>query len=420
MSSVSNESMPAPAAVPKPTLVSVSDPADAASEKQGKGLKRLLIVAALFVVALAGFLVYQYLTAGEQDTDDAMVEADVVPISVRVSGQVLRLQVEENAHVNKGDVIAELDRLELASRVKQAEGELAAAQAQAESADAEQRVAEASARGGLSSARAQVATARAQVGSAAVQIEAARAERARAEVEASKAQADLARARTLLSTGAISQETLDNAVATADAANAALAAATAQLKNSEESLQIAHGRVAEAGGALDANAPLDAKIAVAHSAAELAHARVVSAQANLELARLMLSYTTITAPSSGTVSRITLREGQLVSAGQAVASLVPDTTYVVANFKETQVAHMKPGQKVDIEVDALPGEKLHGRVESIAGATGSRFSMLPADNASGNFVKVVQRVPVRIRWEESKVPEAVRAGMSVVALVHTD
>jgi membrane fusion protein (multidrug efflux system) len=415
MSSVSNESMPAPAA----TLPSANDADAAASQKQARGIRRLLVVAVLFVLALAGFFVHQALTAGNEDTDDAMVEADVVPISVRVSGQVVRLLVHENAHVNKGDVIAELDRAELASRVKQAEGELAAAQAQAMAADADQRVAEASARGGLSSARAQVATARAQVGSAAVQIEAARAQRARAEAEANKAKADLARARTLLSTGAVSQEVLDHAIATADAANAALAAANAQLSVSQESLHIAHSHVAEAGGTLDANTPLDAKIAVAHSAAELAHARVTSAQANLEIARLMLSYATITAPSAGTVSRITLREGQLLSAGQAVASLVPDTTYVVANYKETQVAHMKPGQRVDIEVDALPGAKLHGVVESIAGATGSRFSMLPADNASGNFVKVVQRVPVRIRWQEREVPPAVRAGMSVVAEVHT-
>jgi membrane fusion protein (multidrug efflux system) len=407
--------MPAPAA----TLPSADAHESAAGHRQARGIRRLLVVGVLFVLAIAGFLVQQALTAGEEETDDAMVEADVVPVSVRVSGQVLQLRVHENAHVNKGDVIAQLDPAELASRVKQAEGELAAAQAQAMAADAEQRVAEASARGGLSSARAQVATARAQVGSAAVQIEAARAQRARAEAEANKAQADLARARTLLSTGAVSQEVLDHAIATADAANAALAAANAQLSVSQESLQIAHGHVAEAGGALDANAPLDAKIAVAHSAAELAHARVTSAQANLEIARLMLSYATITAPTSGTISRITLREGQLLSAGQAVASLVPDATYVVANYKETQVAHMKPGQKVDIEVDALPGSKLHGVVESIAGATGSRFSMLPADNASGNFVKVVQRVPVRIRWEERQVPGAVRAGMSVVAEVHT-
>jgi membrane fusion protein (multidrug efflux system) len=416
MSAVSNESMqPAPSA---PRLVTPSEAP--AVDKQGRGARKLWLVLAAFVLVLGGFLLRLALTADEQSTDDAMIEADVQPLSVRVSGQVLRLHVAENAAVKKGQLIAELDPAELEAKLKQAEGELAAARAQALTAEAEERVAEASARGGLSTAQAQVVTARAQLGSAGEQIEGARADRVHAEVEAAKANADLARARSLLAQGALSQSEVDDASARADAARAALSAASAKLTAAEAGQRAAQGRVAEAGGLVDASAPVSAKIAVAHGSADIARARVLSAEANLELARVMLAYTRITAPADGIVSRITLREGQLVTAGQTFASLVPHRTYVIANYKETQVGHMKPGQRVDIEVDALPDVELHGVVESIAGATGSRFSMLPADNASGNFVKVVQRVPVRIRFDSASLPPALRAGMSVETLVHTN
>jgi membrane fusion protein (multidrug efflux system) len=420
MSAVSNETVSASTVSHANNGVQGSIPPAQREATQRRGLKRVAIIGVVFALVLAGFLIRQVMTAGEQSTDDAMVEADVVPVSVRVSGQVLHLRVQENAQVKKGDVIAELDPAELVARLQQAEGELAAAQAQAQTAEAEEHVVDASARGGLSSARAQVTTAKAQLGSASVQIEASRAQRLRAQVDASKAAADYERAKALHGTGAVAQEAVDDARAAADAANAALAAASAQLNVSEESLHVATSRVAEAGGTFDANAPVDAKMAVARGNAEIARAHVLSAKASVDLARVMLSYATVSAPADGIVSRITLHEGQLVSAGQAVASLVPSSTYVIANYKETQVGQMKPGQKVDVEVDALPGEHFHGVVESIAGATGARFSLLPADNASGNFVKVVQRVPVRIRWESQPLPAALRAGMSVVALVHTE
>jgi membrane fusion protein (multidrug efflux system) len=150
----------------------------------------------------------------------------------------------------------------------------------------------------------------------------------------------------------------------------------------------------------------------------LAHARVDGARAALEQAKLQLSYTKVVAPADGVVSRLTVREGQLVAAAQPAAQLVPTRTYVVANFKDTQVGDMRPGQRADIEVDAFPGKKLEGRVESLSGGTGARFSLLPPDNASGNFVKVVERVPVRIAW--TKPPTlALRAGLSANVTVHT-
>src|SRR6185312_5411392 len=157
----------------------------------------------------------------------------------------------------------------------------------------------------------------------------------------------------------------------------------------------------------------------ARANADLAHARVQSAEAQLELARLQLGYTAVKAPADGIASKLTVHEGQLVAIGSPVIELVPTQTYVLANFKETQIGKMKPGQRADVKVDAYPGQKLEATVESLSGGTGSSFSLLPADNASGNFVKVVQRVPVRISW--TKQPDVpLRAGMSVDVTVHVN
>jgi membrane fusion protein (multidrug efflux system) len=183
---------------------------------------------------------------------------------------------------------------------------------------------------------------------------------------------------------------------------------------------VAQSRVAEANGMLDTNTPVDAKVAAARANAALANARVTTAEAALELARLNLSYATLVAPTDGVVSKLTVHAGQLVSPGMPVAELVPEGTYLVANFKETQVGQMKAGQRVDVEVDAYSGRKFEGEVESLSGGTGSRFSLLPPDNASGNFVKVVQRVPVRIRWKTAPTDVTLRAGMSATVTVHTE
>jgi membrane fusion protein (multidrug efflux system) len=146
---------------------------------------------------------------------------------------------------------------------------------------------------------------------------------------------------------------------------------------------------------------------------------VKSAQAALDLARLQLSYTTLRAPAGGAVSRLAARQGQIVAAGQTLAQLVPDRTYVVANFKETQTGAIRPGEKVDVELDAYPGRIIAGRVESVSGGTGARFALLPPDNASGNFVKVVERVPVRIAWTSPPADLPLRAGLSASVTVHT-
>jgi membrane fusion protein (multidrug efflux system) len=255
------------------------------------------------------------------------------------------------------------------------------------------------------------------VGSADAQLAAARAARLRAEADARKAALDFERAQKLKAANAIPQQQLDNAQAANDEAVAALAQAKANIAVAEESRRAAEQRVGEARGRLSQTSPIEAQIAAAHANADLAHARVTSAEAQLELARLQLSYTNVTAPADGIASKLSVHEGQLVAFGSPVIELVPTQTYVIANFKETQLSRMKPGQRVVVKIDAYPGKRFEGKVESLSGGTGASFALLPADNATGNFVKVVQRVPVRIAW--SKPPELpLRAGLSVDVTVH--
>jgi membrane fusion protein (multidrug efflux system) len=169
--------------------------------------------------------------------------------------------------------------------------------------------------------------------------------------------------------------------------------------------------VSEARGSLARSAPVKPQIAAAEAQARLAAARVQSAQASLQLAELQLQYTQVVAPADGTISRLTARVGQLLQSGQPVAELVPDASYVIANFKETQIGQMRVGQRAEVEIDAYPGKKFPAQVQSLSGGTGARFALLPPDNATGNFVKVVQRVPVRLEW--SRPPGvAMRAGLS--------
>ncbi len=417
MSTTSTSPTPITSGGQAPALAAVPD-AEVAREKSG--FKRLLVLSVVAGLAFSGYALYSHLTRGTQSTDDAQVEADVVPLAARVGGLVGQVKVQDNARVKKGDVIALLDPADLQARVKQAQGELMAAQAQAESADAQAKVTEAGARGGLSTAKAQVTTSQAQVLSSDAQIASARAQLVRAQADLKRATTDLERTQKLRAANAVPQEKLDNAQVSVDGAQASLQAAQAQLAASEEAKRVAQSRVAEASGLLDSSTPVDAKVAAAKASAELAHARVTTAEAALDLAKLNLSYATVVAPADGIVSRLMVREGQLVSPGQALASVVPEHTYLVANFKETQVGAMQPGQKVDVELDAFPGKTVHGTVESLAGGTGSRFSLLPPDNASGNFVKVVQRVPVRIAWTDLPAGLAVRAGMSAIVSVKTE
>lgn len=406
-----------------PRLVEKEAPAPASESveagRKHQGRRGALVLGAVAVAVLAGLGGYMLLTRGQEVTDNAQVQADLVPLHARVGGPVLRVLVEDNARVKQGDVLVEIDPREYAVRVKQAEAELASARAQAQAAEAQMDVAEASARGGRSTARALVSTSTAAVSNAEAQVEVARAALARAEAEARHHALELERVERLRQSDVASQQELDAARTAHSAAQAALAGAHAQLAAAEQSRQVAVSRVAEAQGQFDQSAPVDAKISVARASAELARARVTAAEAALEQARLQLEHTRVVAPADGQVSKLSIREGQLLSAGQPVARLVPPWTYVIANFKETQVGHIRPGQRVEVKVDAFPGRTLTGRVESLSGGTGASFSLLPPDNASGNFVKVVQRVPVRISWKDIPEELSLQAGLSAEVTVFT-
>ena len=412
---------PTPKSPPSPDKAERLDARDVQAAQAGAAKKRkpfvvLAAVAAAVVVGVAG---YSLLTAGRESTDDAQVEADVVAIAARVSAQVKRVAVQENQRVKKGDLLLELDDADYAARVKQAEAELETAAAQAQAADSQAQIAAASARGGYSTAQAQMSGSTVGVQSAAAQVASAQAGLKRAEADARKAEMDLARNKELRVASVVSQERLDNAQAAAESAQAGLQQARAMLDAAQEARRSAESRVGEARGRLDQSAQVNSQIAVAQANVRLAHARVKSSEAMLDLARLQLSYTKISAQEDGLLSKLGVHEGQLVTMGQPMAALVPVATYLIANFKETQIGQMRPGQKAEIEIDAFSGKKLEGHVESLSGGTGSRFSMLPADNASGNFVKVVQRVPVRIAWDNLPEGLQLRAGLSADVTVRT-
>ena len=359
-----------------------------------------MVLGALVAAAVVGFGSYAVVTHGQETTDDAQVEADVVAVTPRAGGQVAEVLVKDNQVLKKGDLVFRIDEADYAAKLAQAEAELAIARAQQETAEAQEQVISATATGGLKSAKAMVSGS-----SVAAALD-------RAKADARKADLDLDRAKQLLAANAVPQERLDNAQLSHDSAQATLAQGIAALAAAEDARRGAESRVTEAEGHLAQSTPIGAQIAAARGQTELARARVQAATASVTLAQNQLSYTKVIAPTDGIISKLTVREGQLVQPGQPAAELVPIRSYVVGNFKETQVDRMRAGDRAIIRIDAFPGRTFEGKVQSLSGGTGSRFSMLPPDNASGNFVKVVQRIPVRIEWVAPVTEVALRAGMS--------
>ncbi|HEY3817771.1 MAG TPA: HlyD family secretion protein [Polyangiaceae bacterium] len=396
----------------------VAAPAVAAPAKKNKA-RPYLILGALVGLALAIYGGITWYSRGKENTDDAQVDADIVTVSTRVSGPVLKVYVHSNQQVTKGQPLVDIDPADYAARAKQAEAELAAAQAQARAADAQVGIVEATSKGGLSVARAQLSGSATSVAGADADVAAAQAALARSQAQADQADTDLARAESLLKDQAIPRAQVDTARSNAQAAHAAVAQAQAQIAAAKDMKRTAQTRIAESAARVEQSAPVDAQLASARAQADLAHAREQSAEAALALAKLQLSYTHITAPTDGMLSRLAVQEGQLVQAGQQVISVVPNTTYVTANFKETQVGQMRVGQRAEIKVDAYPGRTFEGKVNSTSPGTGARFSLLPPDNASGNFVKVVQRVPVTITWVNVPADVKLSAGMSTDVTVIT-
>jgi len=336
-----------------------------------------LIVPAVVAVGLGvwGFNKWSYGRTHES-TDNAQVEGHIIPIVAKVGGYVLAVNAAENATVAANAALVRIDDREYTVKLAQADADLAAAGATAGGSGVE----------GQALAMVRTASSQRDVGEA--QVAAARA-------QVTKAQSDLARARELAGKQIISRAQLD-------AAQAAYDAARAQLAATERTVNAATSGIANA-----------------QAGVRLAQARLAAAQAARDNAALQLGYTTITTPIGGIVSRKQVEVGQLVQPGQTLMSLVSDTgVFVTANLKETQLARVRPGQKVALEVDAYDGAVVEGEVESIASATGAKFALLPPDNATGNFTKVVQRVPVRIRiTKDLGKDRPLRPGMSVLASI---
>lgn len=340
-----------------------------AEKKTGRPLPKKWFFAAGAILGLL-LVTVTWMNHGKESTDDAFIEAHIVQISPEISERVLKVCVDDNQMIQKGDLLVELDPRNNQALYAQAEANLATSQAKLVQAQAQ-----------LTTAEADLAQSQSDV------IE--------AQANADNAAKELTRSTELRVRGVIAQREFDNAQAEKLSSQAGLLGKQKKVLGSTSDIK------------------------VAEAAVTAAEAQVKQGEALLETARLRLSFTKIYAPESGLVTRKNVEPGNYVQTGNALMAIVPDEYWVIANYKETQLSHMRPGQSVDIKLDAYPWLKLHGHVDSIQAGTGSRFSLLPAENATGNFVKVVQRVPVKIVLDAlPKDTPQLAPGMSAVPTVY--
>jgi len=381
--------------------------------------KKSLILGLVAAAVIGGGGFWYVIHHGLENTDNAQIDADVTSVPSRIGGVVTKINFTENQRVKAGDLLAEIDPAPAQARLAEAEANVLAAGAQAEAADATARVSETTAVGDKSVADASLVTAAVGAASTADQINEAAAQLASAQTSLSQAQLDHDRAQRLLDTGAISKAEFDRADTQLKVAESSVDVAKSRLTSIKGSAAQAQSRVVEAKAKAKSSNDVDTQIKLAAARANAAHAQVETAKAARDLAALDLSYTKIVAPSDGVVSKKSINVGQMLSPGQSIVQLVTDKLWVTGNFKETQVAKMRVGQPAKIEVDAFSGTELEGEVESFSGATGAKFTLLPPDNATGNFTKVVQRLPVRVRFKEVPAGLLLRPGMSVDLTVDT-
>jgi len=404
-----------------------------AGEPSRSGRWRVIAIAVVVLVFVAG--IFWWRARGRESTDDAQIDGHITQISARVGGPVIKVNVTNNLAVKAGDVLVQIDQREYEIAVQRARAELADAQANAAAARTGVPIAQVETRSGVSTASGGVQEAEAAVAGAEQQVEAARANLVAAqarlrerEATATKAARDVDRFRGLVQKDEISQQQFDAAVSQSDAARAAADAAKSDVAAAQTAIAVAEQRTRQLRGtaaqaranlASAQTAPQQLKVTEAKAAA--ADARVQQAQAALAQAELNLEYACVKAPTDGVVSRKTVEVGQVIQPGQPLMALVDLTdVWVTANFKETQLKAMHPGQAATVEVDALGGREFKGHIESIAAATGAKFSLLPPENATGNYVKVVQRIPVKIVFDPGQDPDhRLRPGMSVTPTVST-
>ena len=397
-------------------------------------MARWRIAAAVLVVLLAVASIVWWRSRGRESTDDAQVDGHITQIAARVGGTIVGVQVENNQAVGAGTLLVQIDPRDYQVAVDRARAELADAEGNATAATTGVPIARietgagvTTASGGVQQAESSVSEAQHGVQVAEANLASAQARQREREAAAVKAAKDVERLRPLAQKDEISQQQLDAAIAQADSSRAAADAAKSDVTAAQGAITVAQQKVAQAqAGAAQARANLQTartapqQLQVTQARATSAQARVKQAQAALEQAELNLQYTTVKAPTAGVVSKKAVEVGQVVQAGQPLMALVNlNDVWVTANYKETQLKYMQPGQKAEIEVDALGGRSFKGHIHSIAAATGAKFSLLPPENATGNFVKVVQRIPVKIVLEQGEDQNhLLRPGMSVTPTVY--
>ena len=373
------------------------------------------------VVLLAGvaYGVRRYLHSRNfESTDDAYIAADVVDISPRVASNVTKVPVVDNMRVKRGELLLQLDPRDFQARRDEARANLRAATAQHRAAAINVRVVRTTSDANVLQAQKGVEASERQIESNRSLLQEAKADVAVAEAEVVRAGQDVRRYDRLLASGAVSRQERDNAVAANRTAIARLEAARRAEQAAADNVALQRSQLGESQARLASAGAAPDQIAESRAQADRARAQIAELQAALRLAELELSYTTIYAPTSGRVTRKSADPGDFVQVGQRLLSLVPDSVYVVANFKETQLRRIRPGQSVTLKVDAYPDQVYRGFVQSIQAGSGAAFSLLPPENATGNFVKIVQRVPVKILFAEPR--DTVRVlgpGMSVTPTV---
>ena len=380
-------------------------------EKKGINIK-FIIVLAVLVIAGGGYGAYKYMHSLEHEiTDDAQIESKITPVIPKVSGYISKILVEDNEYVKKGDTLVVLDNSEYALKLQQAEDALAQAKSQLAVANAGVVTADASigvTEAGAVAATTTIETAQASVNTAQANVEAAK-------VQVWRTKNDYDRYNKLFKNQSITKQQYEQALAAKETAEKQLRIVQEQLNVSKA--QLASTAKQAAATAKQVNTS-KAQAVASNAQIDVAQAAIKQQQTNVENAKLFLSYTYIIAAEDGQVSKINLQNGQLVQAGQSLFNIVKSSDlWVVANYKETQLNEIRIGQKAEIKVDAFPGHKFEATVTSISPATGAKFALLPPDNASGNFVKTVQRVPIKLVFSNPKdeMMKLLRPGMNVEA-----
>jgi membrane fusion protein (multidrug efflux system) len=409
--------------------------ADKIIPRRRRRLARYLVLAALVVVlAAGGYYLWKYLNTYET-TDDAQVDGHINAISGRIAGNVIEVRAEDEQFVNAGDVLVRLDARDYEVALAKAQADLGDAEAALESSRIDIPITSTNTASQLKTANSSRADATAfvlgaqrQLSATRARLESAQAQVREAEANLKKANDDVARYKLLVDKNEIPRQQYETAVTTAAAAQAALDARVAAVGEAEQNIVVAQSaveqanqRITQADASIESASTAPKQVAISEARAKSAAAQVAQKKALVEQAKLNLTYCTIVAPVAGIVGKKTVELGQNISPGQQLMALVPlDDIWVIANFKETQLNRMQPGQRVRVAVDAYRREYT-GKIVAVGGASGSRFSVLPPENATGNYVKVVQRIPVRINLDAGQNGDhRLRPGMSVDPKVYLE